>query len=37
MSGEDITVIYCEKIGSYEMRKIKAAEMKKYINGGILK
>ncbi len=37
MSGDEITVILCKEIGSYEMRKIKVEEIKKYINGGISK
>jgi 3-dehydroquinate synthase len=30
-SGDDVTVVYCEKIGTFDMRKIKVSEMKKYI------
>lgn len=37
MSGDEITVIFCEEIGTFEMRKIKATEIRKYIDGGILK
>ncbi|MBQ8163622.1 MAG: 3-dehydroquinate synthase [Clostridia bacterium] len=37
MSGDEITVIFCENVGSFEMRKIKATDIRKYIDGGILK
>lgn len=31
-SGDEITIVYCENIGSFEMRKIKLLEVKKYIS-----
>ena len=34
--GNNITVIYVDKIGSFEMRDIEITEMKNYINRGIL-
>jgi len=37
MSGDEITVIYCKEIGSFEMRRIKAESIKEYIGGGIWK
>ena len=30
-SGDEITIVYCEKIGSFEMKRVKLSEMKKYI------
>lgn len=30
-SGDDVTIVYCEKIGTFEMKKIKIADIKKYI------
>jgi 3-dehydroquinate synthetase len=30
-SGDDVTVVYCEKIGTFDLRKIKVSDMKKYI------
>lgn len=30
-SGDDVTIVYCEEIGSYEMIKIKIADIKKFI------
>ncbi len=30
-SGDDVTVVYCEKVGTFDMRKIKVSDMKKYI------
>ena len=35
--GENITVIYVDKIGTFEMREIKIEDLKEYIDGGILK
>ena len=35
MDGDEITVIYCKEIGAYEMRKIKAQDIKSYLNGGV--
>ncbi len=35
MAGDEITVIYCKEIGAYEMRKIKAQDIKIYLNGGV--
>ena len=35
-NGNKITVIYVDKIGSFEMLDIEIDEMKKYIDGGIL-
>ena len=35
MSGKEITVIFCNEIGTYEMKKIKADEIVKLIEGGI--
>ncbi len=35
-SGSQITIIYVDKIGSYKMRKVEIAELRNYINGGIL-
>ena len=37
MDGDEITVIYCKEIGSFEMRKIEARDIKNYVNGGIWK
>lgn len=37
MDGDEITVIYCKEIGSFEMRKIEAKDIKNYIDGGIWK
>ena len=34
MSGKEITVIFCNEIGTYEMKKIKADEIVKLIEGG---
>ncbi|MBP3495063.1 MAG: 3-dehydroquinate synthase [Clostridia bacterium] len=34
--GEMITVIYVEKLGTFEMKDIKITEIKDYIDGGIL-
>lgn len=34
--GDFITIVYVDKIGSFEFREIKIDEMKKYIDGGIL-
>lgn len=36
MSGDEITVIFCNEIGTYEMKKIKAQSMRDYISGGII-
>ena len=36
-SGDEITVVFCNEIGTYEMKKIKADGMKKYIDGGQVK
>ena len=36
-SGDEITVVFCNEIGTYEMKKIKADEMRKYIDGGMEK
>ena len=36
-SGDEITVVLCNEIGTYEMKRIKADEMKKYIDGGLEK
>ena len=30
-SGDEVTVVYCEKIGTFDMKKVKVSEMKKYI------
>lgn len=35
MDGDEITVIFCKEIGAYEMRKIKAQDIKSYLNGGV--
>ena len=35
-SGNLITIIYVNNIGSYEMRNVEIEELRKYINGGIL-
>ncbi len=35
-SGDKITVIFVEEIGSYIMKQINVCEIKKYISGGIL-
>lgn len=35
-SGKRITIIYVEKIGSFEMREVEIEELRNYINGGIL-
>ena len=37
MDGDEITVIYCKEIGSFEMRKIEVKDIKNYIEGGIWK
>ena len=34
MSGKEITVIFCNEIGTYEMKKIKTDEIVKLIEGG---
>lgn len=35
-SGDFITIVYVDKIGEFEFKKVKIEEMKKYIDGGIL-
>ena len=30
-SGDEVTVVYCDKIGTFDMKKVKVSEMKKYI------
>lgn len=30
-SGDDVTVVFCEEIGTFEMKKIKVSDVKKYI------
>ncbi len=30
-SGNEVTIVYCEKIGTFEMRKIKISDIKNYI------
>ncbi|MBQ9745150.1 MAG: 3-dehydroquinate synthase [Clostridia bacterium] len=37
MDGDEINVVLCEEIGSFEIKKIKAQSMKEYIDGGIIK
>jgi 3-dehydroquinate synthetase len=34
MSGKEITVIFCNEIGTYEMKKIKAEKIIELIEGG---
>jgi 3-dehydroquinate synthetase len=34
MSGKEITVIFCNEIGTYEMKKIDSSEIVKIIEGG---
>jgi 3-dehydroquinate synthase len=34
MSGKEITVIFCNEIGTYEMKKINSSEIVKIIEGG---
>lgn len=34
--GENITVVFCDKIGEFVMKDIKIEDMKNYIDGGIL-
>ncbi|MBO5212744.1 MAG: 3-dehydroquinate synthase [Clostridia bacterium] len=31
MTGDEINVVFCERVGAFEMKKIKAIEIKKYI------
>ena len=35
-SGDFVTIVYVDKIGEFEFKKLKIDEMKKYIDGGIL-
>ena len=35
MSGDEITAVFCNEIGTFEMKRIKAEEIMKYIDGGI--
>ena len=35
MTGDEINVVLCNEIGSFEMKKIKAQSIKEYIDGGI--
>ncbi|MBQ8393530.1 MAG: 3-dehydroquinate synthase [Clostridia bacterium] len=37
MDGDEINVVLCNSIGSFEVKKIKAQSMKEYIDGGIIK
>ena len=37
MSGDEITVVLCNEIGTFETKRIKAEEVKKYIDKGIVK
>lgn len=30
-SGDEVTIVYCEKIGTFDMKRVKISEMKKYI------
>ena len=34
--GDNITVVFCDRIGEFTMKDIKIEDMKKYIDGGIL-